>query len=262
LTSDLKGRPCLRSPRKPWPENKGAVSSSVGHATPCPNGCSVSMSPHMPTASVGIPIRRSRTRLRVPSSPDLRTVVTRCDRLMRFTFGLPLNRWDSQLAQGSGSQPGPEVPDDHCRPIHCPRHDPARLHRRRTARARRVPGRLPRPDPRGVGAGPAPVHQLVPPSVPASVRRPPRRHRKLRPGAGSPGPCARHRHPAAVHNRRVLQVAVEEELLEHSPAAHVRRPRVDYESHAVALDRNELGAMLVAAGLGPPVEHALIPCSH
>ena len=33
---------------------------------------------------------------------------------------------------------------------------------------------------------------------------------------------------------------------------------MDYESHAVALDRNELGAMLVAAGLGPPVEHALI----
>ena len=28
--------------------------------------------------------------------------------------------------------------------------------------------------------------------------------------------------------------AVEEELLDHSPAAHVRRPRVDYESHAVA----------------------------
>ena len=37
--------------------------------------------------------------------------------------------------------------------------------------------------------------------------------------------------------------AVEEELLEHSPAAHVRRPRLDYESHATALDRNELGAM-------------------
>jgi integrase/recombinase XerD len=29
--------------------------------------------------------------------------------------------------------------------------------------------------------------------------------------------------------------AVEEELLEHSPAAHVRRPRVDYDSRAVAL---------------------------
>src|ERR1700724_3658566 len=52
--------------------------------------------------------------------------------------------------------------------------------------------------------------------------------------------------------------AVEEELLEHSPSAHVRRPRVDYESHAIALDRNELGALLVAAGLGPPAEHALI----
>ena len=52
--------------------------------------------------------------------------------------------------------------------------------------------------------------------------------------------------------------AVEEELLDHSPAAHVRRPRVDYESHATALDRNELGAILVAAGLGAPAEHALI----
>ena len=63
---------------------------------------------------------------------------------------------------------------------------------------------------------------------------------------------------AAVHHRRVYKYAVEEELLEHSPAAHVRRPRLDYESHAVALDRNELGALLVAAGLGPPLEHALI----
>ncbi len=41
--------------------------------------------------------------------------------------------------------------------------------------------------------------------------------------------------------------AVEEELLDRSPAAH-----------AVALDRNELGALLVAAGLGPPLGHALI----
>jgi hypothetical protein len=52
--------------------------------------------------------------------------------------------------------------------------------------------------------------------------------------------------------------AVEEDLLEHSPAAHVRRPRLDYESHATGLDRNELGALLVAAGLGQPAEHALI----
>jgi integrase/recombinase XerD len=52
--------------------------------------------------------------------------------------------------------------------------------------------------------------------------------------------------------------AVEEELLDHSPAVHVRRPRLDYESHAIGLDRNEVGALLVAAGLGPAPEHALI----
>ena len=50
----------------------------------------------------------------------------------------------------------------------------------------------------------------------------------------------------------------QEELLDRSPAAHVRRPRIDYDSHAVALDRNELGALLVAAGLGSPAGHALI----
>jgi integrase/recombinase XerD len=52
--------------------------------------------------------------------------------------------------------------------------------------------------------------------------------------------------------------ATEEEFLDHSPAAHVRRPRLDYESHATGLDRNELGALLVAAVLGPRAEHALI----
>ena len=31
-----------------------------------------------------------------------------------------------------------------------------------------------------------------------------------------------------------------------------------YQSHATALDRNELGALLVASGLGPPAEHTLI----
>jgi len=43
-----------------------------------------------------------------------------------------------------------------------------------------------------------------------------------------------------------------------SPAARVRRPRLDYESHATGLDRNEAGALLVAAGPGPPAERALI----
>jgi integrase/recombinase XerD len=52
--------------------------------------------------------------------------------------------------------------------------------------------------------------------------------------------------------------AVEEELLDYLSAADVRRPRVDYESHATAMDRNEVGALLVAAGLGAAAEHALM----
>ena len=52
--------------------------------------------------------------------------------------------------------------------------------------------------------------------------------------------------------------AEEEGLLAVSLAVHVRRPRLDYESHAIGLDRNEVGALLVAAGLGPAIEHALI----
>jgi hypothetical protein len=49
--------------------------------------------------------------------------------------------------------------------------------------------------------------------------------------------------------RRLCSIAgfyrysVEEDLLDHSPAAHVRRPRLDYESHATGRDRNELGAL-------------------
>jgi integrase/recombinase XerD len=52
--------------------------------------------------------------------------------------------------------------------------------------------------------------------------------------------------------------AEEEGLIPNSPAVHVRRPRLDYESHATGLDRNEVGAMLVAAGLGGAQEHALL----
>jgi integrase/recombinase XerD len=52
--------------------------------------------------------------------------------------------------------------------------------------------------------------------------------------------------------------AEEEGLLTRSPAAHVRRPRLDYESHATGLDRNEVGALLVTAGLASAAEHALV----
>ena len=50
---------------------------------------------------------------------------------------------------------------------------------------------------------------------------------------------------------------VEEELLAQSPATHVRRPKVSYESNATGLDRNELGMFLVQAGLCGGRDHAL-----
>jgi integrase/recombinase XerD len=52
--------------------------------------------------------------------------------------------------------------------------------------------------------------------------------------------------------------AEEEGVISTSPAVHVRRPRLDYESHATGLARNEVGAMLVAAGLASARDHALI----
>lgn len=52
--------------------------------------------------------------------------------------------------------------------------------------------------------------------------------------------------------------AEEEGVLARSPAVHVRRPRLDYASNATGLDRNEVGALLVAAGLASATEHALI----
>jgi site-specific recombinase XerD len=50
---------------------------------------------------------------------------------------------------------------------------------------------------------------------------------------------------------------VEEELLTRSPAANVRRPKLRSESTMRGLDRNELGALLVQAGLSSPRDHAL-----
>ena len=49
----------------------------------------------------------------------------------------------------------------------------------------------------------------------------------------------------------------QEQLVERNPALNVRRPKVDYESRTLGLDRNELGAFLVQAGLGSPRDHAL-----
>lgn len=52
--------------------------------------------------------------------------------------------------------------------------------------------------------------------------------------------------------------AVEEDLLDHSPAAHVRRPRLITSLMPIGPGRNEAGAILVTAGLGSPAERALV----
>ena len=49
----------------------------------------------------------------------------------------------------------------------------------------------------------------------------------------------------------------QERIIERDPSAHVRRPKQDYESSTLGLDRNELGAFLVQAGLCGGRDHAL-----
>jgi integrase len=69
--------------------------------------------------------------------------------------------------------------------------------------------------------------------------------------------------PAARLGRRLSTLASfyrcceQEQLIERNPALNVRRPKVDYESRTLGLDRNELGAFLVQAGIGSARDHAL-----
>jgi integrase/recombinase XerD len=49
-----------------------------------------------------------------------------------------------------------------------------------------------------------------------------------------------------------------EDILDKNPAVNVRRPKVHDESRTLGLDRNELGALLVQAGLGDLRDGALI----
>src|SRR5258708_16454576 len=53
--------------------------------------------------------------------------------------------------------------------------------------------------------------------------------------------------------------AAGEELLDIPPAAHVRRPRLDYESPATGLDRTDLRAPPLAPALPPPAAHPPLP---
>jgi integrase/recombinase XerD len=69
------------------------------------------------------------------------------------------------------------------------------------------------------------------------------------PGRRSHVVCARWRASTATPNRKACSTG---------RLRPVRRPRLDYESHATGLDRNEVGALLVAAGLACAREHALV----
>ncbi|MCA1842312.1 MAG: tyrosine-type recombinase/integrase [Actinobacteria bacterium] len=72
-----------------------------------------------------------------------------------------------------------------------------------------------------------------------------------------------HGYARSTIGRRISTVAsfyrwcVEEEVVDRSPAAHVRRPKVSQESTTLGLDRGELGEFLVQAGLMGGREHAL-----
>jgi integrase/recombinase XerD len=65
------------------------------------------------------------------------------------------------------------------------------------------------------------------------------------PSHGGPGPCS------------FYAIAVVDGLIEHSPAEHVRRPRVDAESTTLGLDRTELAAFVAQGSAGSPTDHAL-----
>jgi hypothetical protein len=177
-------------------------------------------------------------------SSRFRQPVTGRERLTCFALGFRSIAGDPRSAQPRpGLSPGREVPDDHCRPIHRARHDPARLHRRRTARPRRFLAGY-----RGLtrDAYALDLRQFTSWCRARSLPLLAVRRADIESFARELETEGRAR---ATVTRRVWTIAgfckyaVEEELLDHSPAAHVRRPRVDCESHAVALDRNELGAV-------------------
>jgi integrase/recombinase XerD len=72
-----------------------------------------------------------------------------------------------------------------------------------------------------------------------------------------------HGYARSTIGRRISTVAsfykwcLEEEVVDRSPAAHVRRPKVSQESTTLGLDRGELGQFLVEAGLAGGRDHAL-----
>jgi len=87
--------------------------------------------------------------------------------------------------------------------------------------------------------------------------------RSLEEGADRPGKYQGVPYARPTIGRRVSTICCfykwcdEEDLIIKNPAAHVRRPKAERESTTLGLDRNELGAFLVQAGLSNPRDHAL-----
>src|ERR1017187_3514010 len=111
-----------------------------------------------------------------------------------------------------------------------------------------------------------PNHDQRPRSFATAVRR---GYNRCRPGAAGGVECPKRRvWTNDLDGRRSLTLPAgnDQELPGDSPHGHgmwLRRrttaaPRRDCESPVTGLDRNEIGALLVAAGLGPAAEHALI----
>ena len=172
-------------------------------------------------------------------------MVTLRDHPVRLTSWVKHCRW----GLGGPSLPGPQpdlggAPHGHHVHVHSCRRRRVRVHRARATCPGWVPGRLQRPDPSG--------YELDLRQYASWCQQ---HHLRLFQVRCADIECfardleARGRARATITRRLCTlagfyRYAVEEELLDHSPAAHVRRPRLDYESHAT--------------GLGHPTEHALI----
>ena len=87
--------------------------------------------------------------------------------------------------------------------------------------------------------------------------------RSLEEGADRPGKYQGVGYARSTIGRRVSTVCcfykwcTEEDIIIKNPAVHIRRPKADRESSTLGLDRNELGAFLVQAGLSSTRDHAL-----
>lgn len=87
--------------------------------------------------------------------------------------------------------------------------------------------------------------------------------RSLEEGRYRPGRWQGHSYANPTISRRISTVCCfykwcdQEDVIVKDPAAHVRRPKADSESTTLGLDRSELGAFLVQAGLSNPRDHAL-----